>query len=137
MFLLQNSSMAHILVSLLGGKSIFFSGELQFGAHNNNVLNERSESNFNTETIIGLYKRLTNMMFSDALEFLIGYILWFVLSKIVANKAFKVIAQYDKRNEYVRHIMDTTIGYKLDRSILTVLVFSSPFILKFVLNFVM
>lgn len=119
------------------GKVSFFSGELQFGAHNNNVLNERSESNFNTETIIGLYKRLINMMFSDALEFLIGYILWFVLSKIVANKAFKVISQYDKRSEYVRHIMDTTIGYKLDRSILTVLVFSSPFMLKFVLNFVM
>jgi len=54
---------------------------------------------------------------------------WFILSNLAANKLFKLIFNYDRREPHEQHILDTAIGYKIDRAALTLLIFLSTIII--------
>lgn len=65
---------------------------------------------------------------------LIGIFIWIIISNIMANKIFKILSSYNQREPYEQHILDTAIGYKIDRFVLTLFIIFIPICIKAILS---
>lgn len=65
---------------------------------------------------------------------LIFIFIWIIISNFIANKIFKIISNYHQREPYEKHILDNAIGYKIDRFILTLLIFISPICIEVIIK---
>jgi hypothetical protein len=60
--------------------------------------------------------------------------IFFIISNIIANKIFKILSNYHQREPHEQYILDTAIGYKIDRFCLTLLILFIPIYIKAVLG---
>ena len=68
--------------------------------------------------------------FKKMVYFLIGIL----ISNLISNKIFKLIFNYNQREPHEQRNLDTAIGYKIDRFVLTMIVFLIPYYIRFTLG---
>jgi hypothetical protein len=66
---------------------------------------------------------------------LIFIFIWIIISNIIANKIFKFIFNYHQREPYEQYLLDTALGHKIDRYILTLIIIFSPLYIKAILSY--